>query len=170
VPSWVRPQWSSAGSATRLNARHIARDDGHEPGRRPDQRRSNEDVGGDHRERAERGRRDDDDDDDDDDERRRCGLFKVNADEELLEKGDASDADVAVDAENGGNDAECDERAIEGGARARDEPGGGGGKRNGDDDGGTTKRNDDDDDDESENRVREARRVALTATSRWWVV
>ena len=37
-------------------------------------------------------------------------------------------------------------------------------------DGGTTKRNDDDDDDESENRVREARRVALTATSRWWVV
>jgi hypothetical protein len=152
-----------------LNARHIARDDGHEPGRRPDQRRSNEDVGGDHRERAERGRRDDDDDDDDDDERRRCGLFKVNADEELLEKGDASDADVAVDAENGGNDAECDERAIEGGARARDEPGGGGGKRNGDDDGGTTKRNDDDDD-ESENRVREARRVALTATSRWWVV
>ena len=85
-------------------------------------------MGGDHRERAERGRRDDDDDDDDDDERRRCGLFKVNADEELLEKGDASDADVAVDAENGGNDAECDERAIEGGARARDEPEGGGRK------------------------------------------
>jgi hypothetical protein len=144
-----------------LNARHIARDDGHEPGRRPDQRRSNEDVGGDHRERAGGGRRDDDDDDDDA-RRRRCGLFKVNADEELLEKGDASDADVAVDAENGGNDAECDERAIEGGARARDEPG--------DDDGGTTKRNDDDDESESENRVREARRVALTATSRWWVV
>ena len=130
-------------------------------------------MGGDHRERAGGGRRDDDDDDDDDDDarRRRCGLFKVNADEELLEKGDASDADVAVDAENGGNDAECDERAIEGGARARDEPEGGGGKRNGDDDGGTTKRNDDDDDEsESENRVREARRVALTATSRWWVV
>ena len=129
-------------------------------------------MGGDHRERAGGGRRDDDDDDDDDDaRRRRCGLFKVNADEELLEKGDASDADVAVDAENGGNDAECDERAIEGGARARDEPEGGGGKRNGDDDGGTTKRNDDDDDEsESENRVREARRVALTATSRWWVV
>ena len=64
-------------------------------------------MGGDHRERAGGGRRDDDDDDDDDARRRRCGLFKVNADEELLEKGDASDADVAVDAENGGNDAEC---------------------------------------------------------------
>tara|TARA_B110000008_G_scaffold29962_1_gene26811 strand:+ start:13732 stop:14160 length:429 start_codon:yes stop_codon:yes gene_type:complete len=56
-------------------------------------------------------------------------------------------------------------------ARARGmSPRGGGGKRNGDDDGGTTKRNDDDDESESENRVREARRVALTATSRWWVV
>ena len=126
-------------------------------------------MGGDHRERAGRGRRDDDDGDDDDDERRRrCGLFKVNADEELLEKGDASDADVAVDAENGGNDAECDERAIEGGERARgmSARGGGAERGTGDDDGGTTKRNDDDDESESENRVREARRVALTAASR----
>ena len=94
-------------------------------------------------------------------------MFKVNAVEELLEKGDASDADVAVDAENGGNDAERDERAIEGGERAREARDGDGRKRTGDDDGGTTKRRDDD---ESENRVREARRVAFTAARGRWVV